>query len=110
MTIEALAPMWIDASYSSARTMRQIAVAVQAADVDDYICHAVEEFAERTWSGRVQALSADAALLDVFMRIRREADRADRMRFLVDLPSKSPLWVHQNAVRAALGGSTVPPI
>lgn len=92
----------VDISCTTTRPTRLIAVAVEAAGGDDYLFHAVEKHTAQTWSGKVRAFSADAALLDSFVQIRSEADFEDRIRFLVQLPRRSPLWLYQNEIRTVL--------
>ena len=67
MTIE---PPCIETCWNSVRPTRVVAVAVQPADGDDFAFHAVEKYTDQEWSGTIPALSADAALLDVFVQIR----------------------------------------
>ena len=97
----------MDTSWPTVRPARLIAVAIQAAEGEDFLFHAVEKYTDQTWSGSVQAVSADAALLDIFVQLRSEADAADRIRFLVQLPKRSPLWLYQNEIRTALPRCTV---
>lgn len=88
--------------------LRRIGVAVTAADGDEFLVHAVDsQETGWAWSGVVHAPTADAALLEAFLSIRAEIDAGERIRFLVALPHGSPLWVHQNEVRAVLPGCTV---
>lgn len=104
MTIE---PLRIDRCCSTARPARLVAVAVQPAEADDFVFHAVEKYSDRTWSGIVPAPSAEAALLDVFVRIRSEIELEDRIRFLVQVQKGSPLWTYHQEIRAALPRCTV---
>ena len=90
------------------RPIRRVAVAVQCGEGGDFAFHAVDgDDAALTWTGTLQAATADAAVLDVFVRIRMEVDPLDRIRFLVDLPRGSLLWIHQDEVRGALPRCTV---
>lgn len=90
------------------RPIRRVAVAVQRGEGGDFAFHAVDgDDAALTWTGTLQAATADAAVLDVFVRIRMEVDPLDRIRFLVDFPRGSLLWVHQDEVRGALPRCTV---
>jgi len=94
--------------WAQVRPIRRIAVAVGVEDGGLFTFHAVDgDDAALTWSGTLRAATADAALLDVFVRIRVEVDPLDRIRFLVDLPRGSLLWLHQDEVRAALPRCTV---
>jgi ribonuclease HI len=104
MTIE---PPCIETCWSGVRATRVVAVAVQPADGDDFAFHAVEKYTDQEWSGTVKALSADAALLDVFVQIRCDIPFEDRLRFLVKVPSRSAVWTYQNEIRAALPQCTV---
>jgi len=60
----------------------------------------VEE--ERTWSDLVQAATVDAALLEVFCRLRAEIDLDRRIRFVVDLPRGYTLWRYADELSASL--------
>lgn len=59
------------------------------------------------WTGSLNAPSPDAALLDVFVKVRTEVSMQERIRFLVKLPHKSPLWRHQADLMTALPRCTI---
>ena len=100
--------LFYEAPRAEVRPIRRIAVAVQAADGDGFAFCAVDgDDAALRWSGTVQAATADAALLDVFVRIRTEVDPQDRIRFLVRVPRGSLLWAHQEELRSALPRCTI---
>lgn len=98
----------VEAPRTEVRPIRRIAVAVQAADGDEFAFHAVDgDDSALTWSGTVQGATADAALLDVFVQIREEVDPLDRIRFLVRLPHGSLLWTYLEDLRRALPRCTI---
>ncbi len=104
MTVE---PLHTDKSWSNVSPIRVVALAAQPAEGDDFAFHAVEKDTDQKWSGVVQAPSAEAALLEAFVKIRSEIHHEDRIRFLVLLPRGSALWVYHNEIRAALPRCTV---
>lgn len=87
---------------------RRIAVALYAADGDEFVFRAAEGCnAGPIWTGSVRAPTADAALLDIFLRVRSEIEADERILFLVDLPRKSPLWLHHKELKVVLPHCTV---
>lgn len=97
-----------DALWPQVRPIKRVAVAVRTGDGEDVWFHAVDgEDCTKRWSGTVRAATPEAALLDVFVRIRSDVDSRDRIRFLVTMPRKSLLWVHQEELRSALPLCTV---
>lgn len=95
-------------SRAEVRPIRRIAVAVQEADGGGFLFSAVDgDDAALRWSGTLRSATADVALLEVFVQIRREIDLPDRIRFLVRVPRGSLLWAHQEELRSALPNCTI---
>lgn len=55
------------------------------------------------WTGTVEAESVDTAVLDVISRIRDTSD-GTRLRFLVQLPSRSTLWALRDEIALLMPG------
>ncbi len=96
------------AQLAAERPIRRIAVAVQEVDGGSFVFAGIDgDDPSLNWSGDVQAATSDAALLEVFVRIRSQVDSLDRIRFLVKLPKRSLVWVHQKDMQDALPRCTI---
>lgn len=101
-------PESIEAPRPEIRPIRRIAVEVHPADGDEFVFHAVDgDESAVNWSGSIRAATADAALLDVFVRIRLDVHPLDRIRFLVNVPRGSLIWAHIDELRTALPRCTI---
>lgn len=82
-------PRPVDLAFARPRPPETIAIAVAAVDFG-YRYAAAGEL--QSWAGFIAAPSKEAALLEAITRIRAEHGRHLRMRFLVNLQGRSPLW------------------
>ena len=99
---------FMDLIEANHRPIRSVAVAVRELDGDGYAFRAVERLeAGDVWSGTVHGSNKDAALFEVFCRLRADIGNRDRIRFLVSLKSKSLIWQYQREIGAALPGCSV---
>jgi ribonuclease HI len=61
---------------------------------------------EQRWTGTVDADSVETAVLDVIRRVRAES-LIERIRFLVQLPSRSTLWALRDEIAVLIPGVSV---
>lgn len=79
-----------------------VAVAIEAADGDEFVYCAVEAKPDgQKWIGVISAPTVDVAFLDVFCAVRAAVGPADRIAFRVAPPDGSRLWRHWEELRAA---------
>jgi ribonuclease HI len=95
----------VDVVHALAPPIASVAIAVSHDPGDGFRYHAVG--VEQCWSGQVDAPNREAAIFDAIAAIHADAPEMDRVRFVLSLPAKSPLWRHSCEIAGLLPGSSV---
>lgn len=98
-------PQRTDIAFARPRHVTSVAIAFADARGPVFRYHATS--GADSWSGEVDADTAEAAVLNVIGRVLSAEPTMERIRFLVNLPAANPLWQHAPEVGALLPGISI---